>query len=144
MQTPVKTIAVAESCTGGMLSARLTARPGSSAYFKLGVVSYSNQAKTSLLKVPPQMLSRFGAVSRQTCCRMATQVRRMAATDIGIAITGIAGPSGAVPGKPVGTVFIALATKTTCRCRRFLFKGSRSAVRTQSCAQALAMLERTR
>jgi nicotinamide-nucleotide amidase len=142
MKTPVKTIATAESCTGGMLSALLTSRPGSSSYFKLGVVSYSNEAKMSLLNVSARVLRRFGAVSAETCCQMATHVRKRACVDIGIAITGIAGPAGAVPGKPVGTVFIALSTTKGCSCRRFLFKGSRSAVRKQSCAKALAMLER--
>ncbi len=144
MHTTVATIAVAESCTGGMISAALTRRPGSSASFLLGIVCYSNRAKNRMLGVPAATLARYGAVSSQTARIMAAAVRRIAAADIGIAVTGIAGPSGAVPGKPVGTVFIAQACARGVRCRKFLFRGSRSAVRRQARDTALRLLGKQR
>lgn len=144
MRTTVSSIAVAESCTGGMISAALTAAPGSSAYFRLGIVCYSNRSKNRLLGVPSLTLARHGAVSSQTARIMAAAVRRIASSDIGISVTGIAGPSGAVPGKPVGTVFIALADSRGVRCQRFLFRGSRAGIRRQARDAALALLEACR
>ncbi len=104
-----QTLATAESCTGGTIAARFTAMPGASAYFRCGVVSYSNEAKIGLLGVDPAALERFGAVSEQVARQMAEGVRRAADSDYAVATTGIAGPAGGSAGKPVGTVWIAVA-----------------------------------
>ncbi len=104
-----QTLATAESCTGGTIAARFTAMPGASAYFRCGVVSYSNEAKIGLLGVDPAALERFGAVSEQVARQMAEGVRRAAGSDYAVATTGIAGPAGGSAGKPVGTVWIAVA-----------------------------------
>jgi len=103
------TIAVAESCTGGMVADKLTNVSGSSHYFERGVVAYSNRAKTELLGVPPHQIQHHGAVSREVAESMAEGIRRVAGTDIGLSTTGIAGPSGGTPEKPVGLVWIAFA-----------------------------------
>lgn len=104
-----QTLATAESCTGGTIAARFTAMPGASAYFRCGVVSYSNEAKIGLLGVDPATLERFGAVSEQVARQMAEGARRAAGSDYAVATTGIAGPAGGSAGKPVGTVWIAVA-----------------------------------
>ena len=104
------TLATAESCTGGSIAARFTAMPGASAYFLCGVVSYSNESKAELLDVDPADIARYGAVSEQVARQMAEGVRRAAGADYGVATTGIAGPSGGSAEKPVGTVWIAVAT----------------------------------
>ena len=104
------TLATAESCTGGSIAARFTAMPGASAYFLCGVVSYSNESKAELLGVDPADIARYGAVSEQVARQMAEGVRRAAGADYGVATTGIAGPSGGSAEKPVGTVWIAVAT----------------------------------
>ena len=103
-------LATAESCTGGSIAARFTAMPGASAYFLCGVVSYSNESKAELLGVDPADIARYGAVSEQVARQMAEGVRRAAGADYGVATTGIAGPSGGSAEKPVGTVWIAVAT----------------------------------
>ncbi|MDQ2783874.1 MAG: CinA family protein [Chloroflexota bacterium] len=120
-----QTIATAESCTGGLVAARITGMSGSSAYFLGGIVSYSNDAKHRLLGVPDLMLERYGAVSVDVALAMARGVRRTVGTDIGIATTGIAGPTGATPTKPVGLVYIALAADGVERCQRYLWNGDR-------------------
>ncbi len=104
------TLSIAESCTGGYVSSRITSVPGSSAYFQGSIVSYSNAVKTSTLGVDPATLAQFGAVSEQTVIQMAEGVRRALKTDVGVATTGIAGPDGGTPDKPVGTVWIAVST----------------------------------
>jgi nicotinamide-nucleotide amidase len=136
-----KTLAVAESCTGGLLSYILTDLPGSSNFFILGAVVYSNFSKRSILKIPVSVISRHGAVSRPVATALARNIRRIAKTDYGLGITGIAGPTGAVPGKPVGTVFIAVSSKTKTKCLRFQFKGSRTSIRRQSSQAALKLLQ---
>ena len=103
------TIAVAESCTGGLISHKLTQIPGSSEYFNRGVVAYSNEAKMEILKVPRQTIEKHGAVSRETAQAMAVGVRKISETEIGLSVTGIAGPRGGTPDKPVGLVYIAYA-----------------------------------
>ena len=135
-----QTVATAESCTGGLLSAALTSLPGSSVYFLLGMVSYSNEAKASLLGIPPEHISRYTAVSDHIAREMASSARELAKSDWGIGITGIAGPGGGSPEKPVGTVFIAVSGKKTTICLHFLFKGGRCRVREHAVSQALAML----
>ncbi len=135
------TVAAAESCTGGLLSGILTENAGSSAYFMLGVVAYSNRAKSKILNIPPALIKNRGAVSSTVARMMAQGVRTKAQTDFGIAITGIAGPAGGTPLKPVGTVFIAIRNSRTCICKRFQLKGTRGAIRKAACRQALNMLK---
>jgi PncC family amidohydrolase len=134
------TIGLAESCTGGLLASRITDIPGSSAYFSAGFVTYSNKAKAKFLSVPDTILARHGAVSSEVAERMAKGVRAAAEVDIGLSITGIAGPTGGSPEKPVGTVFIALATKKEVFVRKCLFSGNRREVRKRSSEEALTML----
>ncbi len=134
------TIATAESCTGGLVAARITGVSGSSAYFLGGIVSYSNDAKHRLLGVPELMLERYGAVSVDVALAMARGVRRKVGTDIGIATTGIAGPTGATPTKPVGLVYIALAADGVERCQRYFWTGDRLANITASAEAALRLV----
>lgn len=135
-----KTIAVAESCTGGLLSSLLAKNSGSSKYFILGVIAYSNSAKKDILKIPKQVIAKNGAVSKEAAQKMAQFVRILAKTDFGVGITGIAGPTGATPGKPIGTVFIAVSAKNKLICRRFQFKGSRLTIRKTAALTALKLL----
>ncbi len=136
-----KTLAVAESCTGGLLSKLLTDLSGSSQYFKLGAVVYSNQAKQSVLGIPGRIIAKEGAVSAKVASLMASRARKLAASDFGIGITGIAGPGGGSKEKPVGTVFIAVESKGKKTCRRSLFKGNRASIRRQSALKALELLK---
>jgi nicotinamide-nucleotide amidase len=132
------TIAAAESCTGGLLMSRLTDVPGSSAYVELGVVCYSNRSKTALADVPEALIAEEGAVSEAVACAMAEGIRRRAGTSIGIGITGIAGPTGGTPAKPVGTVAVAVVYDEL-RVRTFQFIGSREMVKFQASQSALNM-----
>ncbi|MCM8789578.1 MAG: CinA family protein [Candidatus Omnitrophica bacterium] len=134
------TVSVAESCTGGILSNFLTYSPGSSKYFVSGIVAYSNEAKARLLSIPRRVIAKNGAVSKQVALLMAKNVRKIAQTDFGIGVTGIAGPSGATPEKPVGMVFIAVATKTKTTCKKFNFRGSRATVRKTAALKVLELL----
>ena len=140
LQERALTLGLAESCTGGLVASRITDIPGSSAYFMAGFVTYSNKAKTTFLSVPDKIIARHGAVSNIVAERMAKGVRAAAGVDIGLSITGIAGPAGGSPEKPVGTVFIALATRKEVFVRRFLFSGNRREVRKRSSEEALTML----
>jgi nicotinamide-nucleotide amidase len=133
-------LALAESCTGGMIAARITQTAGSSAYFLEGDVTYSNEAKTRMLQVPPQLIEVHGAVSSEVACAMATGVLRAAGSDLALAVTGIAGPDGGSAEKPVGTVFIALADRSSCRVNRYTFQGDRDGVRAITCFTALDWL----
>lgn len=135
------TIAVAESCTGGLLSSMLTRYSGSSAYFLAGTVVYSNKAKRDLLKIPAKSIDSHGAVSRQVAIAMAANVRKLAKADLGIGITGIAGPTGGTAEKPKGTVYISGASKHKIICKKHLFHGSRSAIRTRAAYTALIILK---
>lgn len=119
------TLALAESCTGGLISDRLTDVPGSSAFFERGLVAYSNGSKEELLGVPAEVIRQYGAVSRETALLMAEGVRALGKTDLGLATTGIAGPDGGTEEKPKGTVFIALADGKSTYCRRFSFRWDR-------------------
>ena len=105
------TVSTAESCTGGLLSSRLTDVSGSSSYIKLNFVTYSNEAKIKMLGVPVEILNSYGAVSEQTAALMAQGVRKVAETDIGVGITGIAGPGGGTSEKPVGLVYIGISNE---------------------------------
>jgi PncC family amidohydrolase len=134
------TIATAESCTGGLLASLFTDIPGSSDYFDRGVVTYSNQSKTDLLGVPEKTLRTHGAVSEETAKAMAAGIRHHANVDYGIATTGIAGPAGGTPTKPVGLVYIAVATPQTLVVRRFQFTGDRLQNKDSACTEALILL----
>ena len=134
------TIAAAESCTGGLLMSRLTDVPGSSDYVDRGVVCYSDRAKVELLNVPAALISQHGAVSEPVARAMAEGIRALAASDVGIGITGIAGPGGGTAEKPVGTVAIAVATRDDVRVRTFRFFGGREMVKFQSAQTAMNML----
>jgi nicotinamide-nucleotide amidase len=135
-------LSVAESCTGGLLGHRLTNLPGSSAYFERGVVVYSNRAKMDLLGVPEAILAAHGAVSGPTAEAMARGICASACTPCGLAITGVAGPDGGTPAKPVGTVFIGIAVHDDVGSRRFSFSGDRASIKWQSSQMALDMLRR--
>jgi len=137
------TLATAESCTGGLLGSLLTSTPGSSKYFKLGVIAYSNKAKQILLKLPGSLIKTKGAVSREVAAKMAQNVKRLAGTDIGVGITGIAGPSGGTTQKPVGTVYIAAALKNKTICMKSQFKGGRDKIRKLSALTALKLIAET-
>ena len=137
-----KTLAIAESCTGGLLLSLLTRNPGSSRYLKLGIVAYSNEAKEAVLRVPKAAILKHGAVSRKTAVLMAGNIRKMIKADFGIAITGIAGPKGASRYKPVGTVFIAISNTKKTTCVKFLFKGGRIAIQRKSALKALKLLKK--
>lgn len=157
-----KTLAIAESCTGGLLTHRLTNISGSSRFLEAAVVAYSNKAKQRLLKISSRMLRQHGAVSKETALAMARAVREIHKTDFGIGITGIAGPTGAAKTKPVGLVYIALSVpaegearlrrgspkaarrrrpaETLClQCR---FKGNRINIKQKAAAQALRLLKK--
>jgi len=134
------TLAVAESCTGGLLGHRITSVSGSSRYFLGGSIAYSNKIKISHLGVKKLVLTRCGAVSCDVAGQMAIGVRKRMDSDIGISITGIAGPDGGSKKKPVGLVFIAVAYGKACLVRRFMFKGNRLAIKTAASQAALRML----
>lgn len=131
-------LVTAESCTGGLLSGLVTSRPGSSSWFECGFVTYSNQAKSNLLDVPHELIERVGAVSAEVVEAMVVGALKRSGGDVAVAISGIAGPEGAVPGKPVGTVFIAWGDRDALpSSRRFTFSGDRDEVRRQAVDQAL-------
>lgn len=136
-----KTLAIAESCTGGLVSNFITNVAGSSRYFILGIVAYSNKAKVKVLRIPTSLLARKGAVSNQVAQKMAQSVRKIANADFGIGITGIAGPQGGSIEKPVGTVFIAVDSANKKICKKFHFKERRIAIKKQSAYQALKLLK---
>jgi nicotinamide-nucleotide amidase len=139
-------LSVAESCTGGLIGHRLTQVPGSSAYFDRGVISYSNQAKQEVLRVPLSLLRRYGAVSAQVAAAMAKGVRLNSHTDIGLSVTGIAGPDGGTEHKPVGLVYIGLNAKSARRSTQrtitgeFRFYGDRHTIKLRSSQAALNLV----
>lgn len=134
------TLAAAESCTGGLISHTLTNVPGSSSYFERSYVVYSNRSKTEDLGVPVQILQEHGAVSAQTAEAMARGVRLKAGTDLGLAVTGIAGPGGGTEQKPVGLVYIALAASGDTIVERHLWQGSREQIKNRAALAALRLL----
>ncbi|SOD95719.1 competence/damage-inducible protein A [Blastococcus haudaquaticus] len=137
-----RTVATAESCTGGLLAARLTERPGSSAWVRGGVVAYANTAKEQLLDVPAALLAEHGAVSAEVAVALAEGARARFGTDVGVGITGIAGPGGGSPEKPVGTVHLCVATADGREARALRLPGARSAVRERSVTMAMHLLRR--
>ena len=135
-----KTLATAESCTGGMIGAALTAVPGSSAVYKGGIISYCNEIKHKLLGVPEDVLLSCGAVSAPVAQAMASGARYALGTDVAVSVTGLAGPGGDEFGNLVGTVFVGYSDANETTCQRFFFKGDRESVRTQAVAAALRMI----
>jgi len=135
-----KTIAVAESCTGGLIGARFTNISGSSRYFETGVVTYSNEAKTEFLNVPTEIIEKYGAVSEEVAILMAEGVRRLAKTDYGLSVTGIAGPTGGTPQKPVGLVFIGFAHENDSFAQKFLLGEDRKINRERATQAALNLV----
>lgn len=131
------TLAIAESCTGGLISSRVTDIPGSSGYFAGGIVAYSNEAKRDILHVPQEILRFYGAVSSETALAMAKGVRALLKTSIGLSVTGIAGPEGGTKEKPVGLVYIALVTDLVSRSDKHIFSGNRLEIKEQTCREAL-------
>jgi len=135
-----QTLSVAESCTGGLLSNRITNIPGSSLIFKGAIIAYFNDVKTNILSISSQTLKKHGAVSDNVACAMAEKVREKINTNFGIGISGIAGPAGGSKLKPVGLVYIAVSTQIETLCLKCQFKGSRSQIKTQAVNQALNLL----
>jgi len=135
-----KTISVAESCTGGMIAAKLTDIPGSSAYFIQGVVTYSNESKTDLLGVPREIIIQKGAVSEEVVYHMAGNMRKMAGTDYSLAVSGIAGPTGDTPDKPLGLIYIGISSPEETRVYRHVFGKDRWINRERTAYHALNYL----
>jgi nicotinamide-nucleotide amidase len=136
------TLAIAESCTGGLISSRITDVPGSSEYFEDGVVVYSNRAKIELLGVNPELIESFGAVSPEVAEAMAMGVKKKSSADYGLAVTGIAGPTGGSGKKPVGLVYISLAGKNDVTVSKNIFLGNRKRIKFYSSQAALDLLRR--
>lgn len=134
------TLSVAESCTGGLVAHRITNVSGSSDYFEMGIVSYSNRSKVELLGVQKGDIERYGPVSHQVAEQMGRGIRLRARTDIGLATTGIAGPLGGTPEKPVGTVFICLDHEGGTEVREFHFRGNREEIKEEASRKSLEML----
>jgi len=135
-----ETVATAESCTGGLVAAAITAVPGASGYFLGGFVTYADAAKAEVLGIPPAMLDAHGAVSAQVARAMASGARERLGSSIAVSDTGIAGPDGGSTAKPVGLVYIGLATTEGAEVRRFTFSGDRVAIRTAAATAALEWL----
>lgn len=134
------TIALAESCTGGLISHRITNVPGSSAYFERGIVAYSNQAKVDSLGVSEEILKEFGAVSSETATAMASGIRKATNATFGLAVTGIAGPGGGTAEKPVGLVYIAIAGPKGIEVSGFRFDGNRAGIKEKTANAAMSWL----
>ena len=135
-----KTLATAESCTGGGIGAALTAVPGSSAVYKGGIISYTNWVKHNLLSVDQKLLDTLGAVSAPVAEAMAVGARKALQADIAVSVTGLAGPGGDEFGNPVGLVFIGYSDRSKTISRRFLFQGDRKAIRETACREALKLI----
>lgn len=144
------TVATAESCTGGLLSGTIVSVSGASSVFGYGVCTYANEAKMKLISVKGETLEKYGAVSVQTAEEMAEGIRLLSGSDYGVSTTGIAGPSGGTPDKPVGTVCIGISTENETYARRFVFDGEmfretgdkRTAIRLEAVYTALSMLKK--
>ena len=136
------TLSLAESCTGGLLTTMLTSQPGASAFLERATVTYADSAKADWLKVPTLLLRQHGAVSENCARAMASGLRHAAGTDLSLAITGVAGPDGGTEEKPVGTVFISLASSTGVHVKRYSFSGDRNRIQRMSATMALEWLRR--
>lgn len=137
-----KTIAVAESCTGGLMAHKLTNIPGISQFFERGIVSYSNCSKEELLKVNPDTIKKYGAVSEKTAKEMAQGIRISSGTDIGVSITGIAGPGGGTSEKPVGLVYIGYSDSNICYAEKHIFNGERTDIKERSVNSAFHLVRK--
>ena len=134
-------ISFAESCTGGLLSSSITSISGSSKVFTLGLVTYSNQTKINILKVPKKILIKHGAVSYETCSSMVKNINKISKTNISLSITGVAGPKGGTRGKPVGLVFIGIKKGNKTLIKKFLFKNkTRSSIQKATVNKALNLI----
>ncbi len=134
------TLSVAESCTGGLIGHQITNIPGSSDYFRGGIIAYADRIKENILKVPKTVIKRHGAVSRPTVEQMAREVALLFDTQCAIAVSGIAGPGGGTPTKPVGLVWIAVLSPRRIASQEFHFKGNREQIKYQAAGVALNML----
>ncbi len=134
------TLATAESCTGGMISERITSVPGASNYFLASCVTYSNESKIKILGVCKETLMQYGAVSVETAAEMASGIRKVTGADIGLSTTGIAGPGGGTELKPVGTVCFGIDYNGQIITKKEIFKGDRDSIRKQSCDYVLNLL----
>jgi len=137
-----QTLSVAESCTGGLLANRITNVPGASAVFLAGYVCYANQAKIDMLNIDPQLIEKHGAVSEQIACALAEHARTCARSDYALATTGVAGPGGGSPEKPVGTVYIALAASDETIAKKLFFPTDRETFKQIATQAALELLRR--
>ncbi|MGB6864698.1 MAG: competence/damage-inducible protein A [Candidatus Aminicenantaceae bacterium] len=137
-----KTLSIAESCTGGLLGHRITNVSGSSDYFQQGVLTYSNDSKVQLLNIPYDLILQHGAVSHEVAKAMAIGIRKISGSDIALSITGIAGPNGGSPEKPVGLVYVGLSLESDVEVAKNIFLGNREIIKTQSSQKALDMLRR--
>jgi len=135
------TIATAESCTGGMLGKEITSVSGASEIYGFGFITYANEAKMSLLGVKKETLEEYGAVSEQTAMEMAIGARKNAQSDIAVSTTGIAGPGGGTPEKPVGLVYISLAYKGCTLVKKLNLQGDRDSIRTQTCENVFNLID---
>ena len=134
-------ISFAESCTGGLLSSSITSISGSSKVFNIGLVTYSNQSKISLLKIPKKIISKHGAVSYETCLSMVKNLNKISKTNISVSITGIAGPKGGTKKKPVGLVFIGIKKGNKTLVKKYLFKNKkRSSIQRVTVNKALNLI----
>jgi len=135
------TVSFAESCTGGLLSSTVTSVSGSSKVFKLGLVTYSNEAKIKILKVPKKKIAKYGAVSYETCLSMLNNLSKISKTKISLSITGIAGPKGGTKTKPVGLVFIGIKKENKILVKKFIFKNKkRKSIQLNTVEKALNLI----
>lgn len=136
-----KTLAIAESCTGGLVSNLVTDVPGSSVYFMGGITAYSNQSKIDVLKIPERIIQEEGVVSRTCAVAMAQNIRTILHSDIGLGLTGIAGPQGGSTQKPIGSVYIAVTNGEKTICKLFRFEGDRMQVKEKASETSLRMVK---
>jgi nicotinamide-nucleotide amidase len=136
-------ISFAESCTGGMLASQITSVSGASEVFKLGMITYSNQAKIDTLHVPKEILKKYGAVSKECCEIMAKNIQKIGKSHIGISITGVAGPKGGTLKKPIGLVYVGISKNSIFEFKKFLFnkKLSRSKIQKKTCFKTFKLIQ---
>jgi nicotinamide-nucleotide amidase len=136
-------ISFAESCTGGMLASQITSISGASEVFKLGMVTYSNQAKIDILHVPKEIVKKYGAVSKECCEIMAKNIQKIGKSHIGISITGVAGPKGGTLKKPIGLVYVGISKNSIFKFKKFLFnkKLSRAEIQKKTCSKTFKLIQ---